>query len=96
MILHKLSLNNFGLFRGLQSIQLTPNGTGNIILIGGMNGSGKTTLLDAVRLCLYGKRSLGTRVSQNEYYEYLSTMIHRTPSAKSPLNHALAEKGYFR
>lgn len=88
MILHKLSLNNFGLFRGLQSIQLTPNGTGNIILIGGMNGSGKTTLLDAVRLCLYGKRSLGARVSQNEYYEYLSTMIHRTPSEKSPLNHA--------
>ncbi len=88
MILHKLTLNNFGLFRGLQTVQLKPNGTGNIILIGGMNGSGKTTLLDAVRLCLYGKRSLGPRVSQDEYYEYLSTMIHRTPSAILPLNHA--------
>ncbi len=59
MILHKLTLNNFGLFHGTQSVQLTPNGTGPIILIGGMNGSGKTMLLDAVRLCLYGKRSLG-------------------------------------
>ena len=50
MILHKLTLNNFGLFRGKQTIQLTPNGRGSIILIGGMNGAGKTTLLDAVRL----------------------------------------------
>ncbi len=88
MILHKLTLNNFGLFRELQTVQLTPNGPGNIILIGGMNGSGKTTLLDAVRLCLYGKRSLGARVSDNEYYEYLSTTIHRTPSTTLPLNHA--------
>ena len=88
MILHKLTLNNFGLFRGSQTVQLTPNGTGPIILIGGMNGSGKTTLLDAVRLCLYGKRSLGPRVSSNEYHEYLSSMIHRTPSATLPLNYA--------
>jgi DNA repair exonuclease SbcCD ATPase subunit len=36
MILHKLTLNNFGLFRESQTIQLTPNGTGPIILIGGL------------------------------------------------------------
>lgn len=88
MILHKLTLNNFGLFRGSQTIQLTPNGTGPIILIGGMNGSGKTTLLDAVKLCLYGRRSLGPRVSSNAYHEYLSSMIHRNPPSDFPLNYA--------
>ena len=88
MILHRLTLNNFGLFRGSQTVQLTPNGTGPIILIGGMNGSGKTTLLGAVRLCLYGKRSLGPRVSSNEYNEYLSSMIHRDPLSALPLNYA--------
>ena len=88
MILHKLSLNNFGLFRESHSIQLTPNGTGPVILIGGMNGAGKTTLLDAVRLCLYGKRFLGARVSHNEYSEYLSAMIHRNPTSPLPLDHA--------
>lgn len=88
MILHKLTLNNFGLFRGSQTIKLTPNGTGPIILIGGMNGSGKTTLLEAVKLCLYGRRSLGPRVSSNEYHEYLSSMIHRNPPSDLPLNYA--------
>lgn len=86
MILHKLSLNNFGLFRGSQHIKLTPNGTGPVILIGGMNGTGKTTLLDAVRLCLYGKRSLGTRVSINEYHEYLLSMIHRNSDSGGVAN----------
>jgi len=39
MILHKLTLNNVGLFRGKQTLHLTPNGTGPVILIGGMNGT---------------------------------------------------------
>ena len=88
MILHKLTLNNVGLFRGTQTIHLTPNGTGPVILIGGMNGTGKTTLLDVVRLCLYGRRALGNRVSRNEYHEYLSAMIHRGPDSALPLNSA--------
>ena len=88
MIIHKLTLNNVGLFRGTQTINLTPNGKGPIILIGGMNGAGKTTLLEAVRLCLYGKRALGNRVSQNEYNAYLSAMIHRAPDLATPLNRA--------
>lgn len=88
MIFHKLALNNVGLFRGKQSIRLTPNGKGPIILIGGMNGAGKTTLLDAVRLCLYGSRALGHRVSQNEYNDYLSAMIHREANSIMPLSHA--------
>lgn len=86
MILHKLTLNNIGLFRGRQSITLTPNTNKPIILIGGMNGAGKTTLLDAVRLCLYGKRALGNRVSHNEYHNYLSEIIHRNSIANLPLD----------
>ena len=86
MILHKLTLNDVGLFRGRQTITLTPNTSKPIILIGGMNGAGKTTLLDAVRLCLYGKRALGSRVSLNEYHDYLSEIIHRNPVANSPLD----------
>jgi DNA sulfur modification protein DndD len=84
MILHKLTLKNVGLFSGKQTIHFTPKNGKPIILVGGMNGAGKTTLLDAVRLCLYGKRALGNRVSHNEYYDYLSEIIHRSPTANSP------------
>ena len=88
MILHKLILNNVGLFRGTQTIHLTPRDSKPIILIGGMNGAGKTTLLDAVRLCLYGKRALGSRVSLSEYREYLSEIIHRSPTGNLSIDHA--------
>ena len=86
MILHKLTLNDVGLFRGRQTITLTPNTSKPIILIGGMNGAGKTTVLDAVRLCLYGKRALGSRVSLNEYHDYLSEIIHRSPTVNSSID----------
>lgn len=88
MILHKLTVNNVGLFRGRQTIILTPNTNKPIILIGGMNGAGKTTLLGAVRLCLYGKRSLGNRISHNEYHDYLREIIHRSPTANSSIDNA--------
>ena len=86
MILHKLTLNNVGLFRGKQTIHLTPKNGKSIILIGGMNGAGKTTLLNAVCLCLYGKRALGSRVSFSEYQEYLLEIIHRNPTSNSPID----------
>lgn len=88
MILHKLILDNVGLFGGIQTIHLTPKENKPIILIGGMNGTGKTTLLDVVRLCLYGKRALGSRVSLSEYQGYLSEIIHRNPTTNSPIDRA--------
>ncbi len=82
MILHRLTLKNFGLFSGEQTFNLTPRMKYNkrrpVILIGGKNGSGKTTILEAVRLCLYGPRSLGNRVSRKEYHEYLASTIHHS------------------
>lgn len=83
MIFHRLTLQDFGLFRGSHTFSLTPrikyNKPRPIILIGGKNGAGKTTILEAVRLCLYGARSLGNRVSRNVYQEYLASMIHHSP-----------------
>ena len=82
MIFHQLTLKDFGLFGGEQTFFLTPRVKYNkprpIILIGGKNGAGKTTILEAVRLCLYGARSLGNRVSRSAYYEYLASMIHHS------------------
>jgi DNA sulfur modification protein DndD len=83
MLLESLTLNDFGLFRGLHVIDLNPSkkyvSTKPIVLFGGLNGSGKTTILTAIRLAIYGKQSLGYGISQKTYDEFLTSKIHRNP-----------------
>jgi DNA sulfur modification protein DndD len=81
MILHSLRLENFGLYQGVTQFDLAPRkrsgGDTPIVLVGGKNGAGKTTFLEALRLALYGKRALGTRVGQSEYEQYLRSRLNR-------------------
>jgi len=82
MIIKKLGLENFGLFAGQQEIDLSPQKDKKIILIGGKNGNGKTTFFEAIKLCLYGQRSLDNRFSREEYEKYLIEKIHHNPELK--------------
>lgn len=50
MIITALSLEDFGIFYGIQALTLEPG----LYLVHGRNGRGKTTLLNAVRWALYG------------------------------------------
>ena len=75
MILKKLTVNNFGVFRGEHSFSLEPKGSRAIILFGGKNGAGKSTLFEAIRLCLYGSRTDGS-ASRNAYRELLNSRIY--------------------
>src|SRR5437899_1985708 len=95
MLLKRIVLEDFGLFRGRNEFDLTPRVRSRkrrpVVLIGGKNGAGKTTLLDAVRLSLYGPLALGTRVSAREYEAHLAERIHRTsPSRPQPTGAAVA------
>lgn len=81
MIIHSVTLENFGIYAGPHTFDLTPRGDGPyqqpIILLRGQNGVGKSTLMEAIRLGLHGKLSLGNRVTQREYEFYLERRIHR-------------------
>ena len=81
MILEELEIENVGIYAGLHRFKLAPDPEENrpVTLIKGHNGGGKSTFLEALRLVLYGKRSLGTRVSQSQYDAYLVGKIHATP-----------------
>lgn len=87
MILRAIVLENFGLYAGTTKLDLLPRrrkgGESPIVLIGGKNGAGKTTLLDAVRLSLYGRRALGSRVAQSDYEQYLRDAVHRSVDCHS-------------
>jgi DNA sulfur modification protein DndD len=88
MILERVALRDFCLFRGEQAFDLTPspaarNGAERrIVLFGGVNGAGKTTLLDAVQLALYGPRARCSKRANLTYDQFLRHSIHHGVSEK--------------
>lgn len=82
MILDDITLQNFGLYAGSQTITLTPPSPDKpIVLIGGLNGVGKTTLLDGLQLCLFGPHAKVSNRDSLTYQEYLSRSIYRGNNA---------------
>ncbi|MFD7641819.1 DNA sulfur modification protein DndD [Kitasatospora sp. NPDC059795] len=77
MLLRKITLEEFGAYRGKQSLNLTPKKGKPVILIGGLNGCGKTTLLDAIQLVLYGNRARCSGRGTGTYETYLRESINR-------------------
>lgn len=78
MILDDITLYNFGLYSGRQTISLTPASPSKpVILLGGLNGGGKTTFLDALQLCLFGAHARISNRGPLAYGEYLRRSIHR-------------------
>ncbi|MGW0660099.1 DNA sulfur modification protein DndD [Streptodolium elevatio] len=77
MLLRNLTLEEFGAYRGKQSLDLTVKKNMPIILIGGLNGCGKTTLLDAIQLALYGPRARCSGRGDKAYDTFLRESINR-------------------
>lgn len=78
MIFEELTVHNFGVYSGHQSLLLAPPSSYKpITLIGGLNGGGKTTLLDALHLSLYGNRARCSNRGALPYDEYLRRCINR-------------------
>jgi len=96
MILEKLFLNNFGVYRGEHAIELTPKSKkAPIILVGGLNGGGKTTILDAIQLVLFGKLAKCSTRGSMSYEEFLRKSITRGEDAKDGAHIQLNFSYYF-
>lgn len=54
MLIKDIELTNFRIYKGVNRINLLPEGDKNIIIISGRNGYGKTTFLMSLVWCLYG------------------------------------------
>ena len=77
MILDEITLHDFGVYGGRQTIPLTPESKDQpIILFGGLNGGGKTTLLDALQLCFFGPVAQCSGRADVPYDEYLRRSVH--------------------
>jgi DNA sulfur modification protein DndD len=93
-------------FRGVHEIDLHPaparlskngpiEGTERpIILFGGLNGAGKTSILTAVRLALFGRQSFSQVLSNGEYVDALSELIHKGVGHGGVQDNASIELGF--
>lgn len=76
MIITRLTLNNFGVYAGVNTFEFS--GAKPVVLIGGMNGRGKTTFLEAILLALYGSNSFAYNESKYRTYgQYLKAYVNR-------------------
>ena len=76
MRIKRLTLHNFGVYAGINSLEFKENKP--VVLIGGMNGRGKTTILEAVLLGLYGSNSFAYKESKfNTYGQYLKSYVNK-------------------
>jgi DNA sulfur modification protein DndD len=76
MIIERLILRDFGVYSGIQAMELAPQAGKPVILVGGLNGAGKTTLLEAIQLCLYGARGKLSKKGSRSYKSYLRDAIN--------------------
>lgn len=85
MLLLKLTIENFGVFRGRHTFELAPRVENDqkrhLTIFSGHNGSGKTTLFHAMRLALHGSAYLENVLASQKYHGFILNRIHRFPDA---------------
>jgi len=77
LLLTKVIINDFGVYRGRNEFNFQTEPGKPIILCGGTNGAGKTTLFESVMLCFYGQNSFEQKTSQKQYHDRILRKIHR-------------------
>ena len=82
--LNNIILHNFGSYEGTTNFDTRPCDGRNIVLIGGKNGAGKTTLFTAMRLCLYGYKSMGYKNPNSFYNRAVVKLVNNTAKITKP------------
>jgi len=88
MLLTKITINDFGVYRGRNEFNFKTTQEKPIVLCGGGNGAGKTTLFESIMTCLYGKESFEKKITQKQYDEVILRSIHRFLGTKKSADEA--------
>ncbi|MDN5554509.1 DNA sulfur modification protein DndD [Prevotella sp.] len=89
MKIKEIELNNFRIYNGKNTIDLTTSDEHNIIIVSGENGFGKTTFLMSIVWCLYGRQMelvdemYKAEISSKKggYNGYMSSCLNKTAEA---------------
>lgn len=90
MRIKKVTLNNFRIYKGENTIHFNDEGTKNIHLVIGENGFGKTTFLTSLVWCLYGN---GMQDVEDVYRKYISQSGGYKHFLQNSLNKLAGENG---
>jgi len=89
MTIKEITLKNFRIYKGENTIDLTSDGKKNIFIISGRNGFGKTTFLMSMVWCLYGKNMQEVDdlykkeiADQGGYSKYIVNSLNRLAKAE--------------
>ncbi|MEH8018931.1 DNA sulfur modification protein DndD [Rheinheimera muenzenbergensis] len=85
MIFEKLEIENFGIYQGAHTVDLSVEAGKPVILFGALNGGGKTTFLDALQLVLYGKHAKCSNRAAMAYGNFLASCKNRFAPADAPV-----------
>lgn len=84
MRINKIILNNFGCYESENTFNIKKSDYENITLVGGKNGSGKTTLFTAIKVCLYGYKSMGYKNFGSYYTRAITKLINNNAKLLRP------------
>lgn len=89
MLIKEIELNNYRIYKGVNTISLLPDGEKNIIVISGKNGFGKTTFLMSLVWCLFGRQMEKVDalyhkeiIDQGGYGKYIGNSLNRLAKAQ--------------
>jgi len=88
VLVTKVILQDYGVYRGRNEFDFTCDERKPIILVGGTNGAGKTTLFESIMLCLYGISSMAKRGTKKSYEKFLERKIHLYAKGSTSADHA--------
>ena len=106
MIIRSITLNNYRLYKGVNTLSFINPDEKNIMLISGENGFGKTTFLHSLIWCLYGKLMTEVEVevrkdiNSNGYNSFLRSNMNTDVLSEAEtvlsdeVRFAIKKKGY--
>lgn len=93
MKINRITFQNFRIYKGINTIDLTPDASKNISIIAGKNGFGKTTFLTSLIWVFYGKMMSEVEdkyrkdiKSVGGYDKFLKTLLNRDIKAEFESN----------
>lgn len=72
-----VTLNNFGIYKGHNTIPFMSDTEKKLTLIIGRNGAGKTTLLNGIKTALYGSMFFKSKSLSNNYQKFIMELMNK-------------------